>query len=75
MEEAQAVTKARSLAEAYPAEQARLRRLLEVYRELGPVGAFGHAMISDVARRADEAVAQQDAVAMIRMYEEMKGCK
>ncbi len=64
-----------TLGDGYPKEQARLRRLLEVYREVGPIGAFGHAAISDVARRADEAAISGDLVEMIRMYREMKECK
>ena len=68
-------TRSKSLAEAYPEEQERLRVLLEAYKEIGPVGAFGHAMISDVLRRSCEAAAQHDTVAMIRLYEEMKECQ
>lgn len=64
-----------TLADAYPQEQARLRELLDAYREIGPAGAFGHAAISDVLRRADEAAAQQDVVAMLRVFQEMKECQ
>lgn len=68
-------TRSLSLAEAYPKEQERCRELLSAYKEIGPVGAFGHAMISDVLRRAEIAAAEQDVVAMIRLYEEMKECQ
>lgn len=61
-----------TLAEDYPKQQERCRELLEGYTEIGPAGAFGHAMISDVLRRADKAAAEQDLVAMIRCFQEMK---
>ena len=66
---------ARSLAEAFPAEQARCRTVLGHYKEIGAPGAFGAAMIEDVLKRADAAVAEQDAVAMLRLYKEMKDCE
>lgn len=65
----------RSLADAYPIEQARIRELLQAYKDVGPPGAFAHVMLSDVANRADKAAAEQDLVSMIRLYQEMKGCK
>lgn len=68
-------TQINSLADAYPKEQARLRSLIEIYREIGPAGQFGRVMIDDVLRRADKASAEQDTVAMLRMYQEMKECK
>lgn len=63
-----------TLADEFPKEQERCRQLLEQYKEIGPVGAFGHMMISDVLRRADQAAMSGDVVAMLRLYEEMKGC-
>lgn len=64
-----------SLAEAYPVEQARVRELLGVYKSIGPVGTFGAMMIERVLQRADSAAADHDTVAMLRSYQEMKGCK
>lgn len=64
-----------SLGEDYPVQQARCRRLLEQYQAIGPAGAFGRAMISDVLKQADEAAVSGDAVAMIRAYEAMAGCE
>lgn len=61
-----------SLDEEYPKQQARLRELLEAYTEIGPAGAFGHAVISNVLRRADQAAIEGDTLAMIRIYQEMK---
>ncbi len=64
-----------SLGDEYPKEQARLRGLLEQYREIGPAGAFGHMMISQVLARADQAAVSGDVVAMIASFKEMKECK
>lgn len=65
-----------SLADAYPLEQARVRDLLGVYKGLpGGAGAFGAHMIEGVLRRADEAAAAGDVVAMIRSYQEMQDCE
>ena len=64
-----------SLADEYPKEQARLRDLLEDYSAIGPVGFFGHTMISQVLARADRAIASGDVVAMVVSFQEMKECK
>lgn len=63
-----------SLGTAYPVEQARVRKLLGIYKEIGPAGAFGAHMIEGVLRRADEAAISGDVVAMIRSYQEMQDC-
>lgn len=63
-----------SLAEAFPAEQERVRDLLSVYETI-PTGGFGAMMIRDVLKRAEQAAASGDVVAMLRSYEELKGCK
>lgn len=64
-----------SLADAMPREMARCRRLLETYKEIGPVGAFGHAMIEADLREADEACVSGDLARMIRAYEALRGCQ
>jgi len=64
--------KPRSLGEAYPQQQARVREILGFYKEIGPAGAFGAAMIEDVLRRTDTAAMEQDLPAMIRLYREMQ---
>ena len=64
-----------TLGEEYPKEQARCRKLLRIYKDLGPVGAFGYAAISDVIARADRAAVEGDLPAMIRCFEEMRKCK
>lgn len=60
------------LAEAFPQEQARLRRIQTTCKEIGPVCNFLYMIIEDVLVRADKAVMEQDTVAMIRIYEEME---
>lgn len=64
-----------TLGEAYPKEQARVRIVLGYYKEIGPAGAFGAAMIEDLLQRADKAAIEGDAVAMIRIFQEMKEVK
>lgn len=65
----------KSLGELYPLEQARCRELLEAYKAIGPAGQFGHYMISETLKRADEAAISGDLTAMIRCYEQMKLCE
>ena len=71
-------TESKSLADAILAEQARCRELVTVYKAIGPhgaFGAFGALAISDVLRRTEAAVMAGDTVAMLRCYEELKGCE
>lgn len=63
-----------SLGIEFPKEQARVRELLGAYK-LIPTGAFGAAMIEQVLKRADEAAISGDVVAILRSYEELKGCQ
>ena len=58
---------------AFPKEQARVRELLQAYREIGPAGAFGAMMIEDALFVADQAAMSGDIVAILRSYEELKG--
>ena len=64
-----------TLAADYPKEQARLRELIEAYREIGPAGAFGLYAIERVLARADTASAGHDTVALIRCLSEMRECQ
>ncbi len=61
----------KSLGEAFPEEQARLRILLGYGKEIGPAGAFYCAVIEDVLQRADRAAIEGDTIAMIRIFKEM----
>lgn len=60
-----------TLGDAYPKRLADVRRLRDLYVEIGPAGRFGLAVIDDVLRRADEAAMSGDVVAMLRLYQEM----
>ena len=64
-----------SLAEALPIEQARVRKVLTHYREIGPAGRFGAAMIEQSLRKAEQAAATGDVVAMLAAYEDLKTIK
>ena len=59
----------------FPKEQARVRELLDAYKSIGPAGTFGAAMISQCLERAEKAAISGDPVAIIRSYEELKGCE
>ena len=61
-----------TVASEFPKQQARCRELLEVYREIGPAGAFGAAVIERTLREADEALASGDVVAMVRVFAKMR---
>lgn len=62
-----------TLADALPAEMARVREVLGHYREIGAAGMFGAAMIEQDLRAADRAVMSGDVVAMIRALEVLRG--
>lgn len=64
-----------TLGDALPKEMARVREVLGHYKEIGPAGAFGAAMIEQDLRAADKAVMSGDLVAMLRAYETLKGVK
>lgn len=64
-----------SLAEDFTREQARVRELLGVYRQLGPTGAFGALMLEQDLAAADQAAASGDVVEMIRAYKRLRACK
>lgn len=55
----------KTLADALPAEMARVRMVLGHYREIGAAGAIGAMFIEQDLRAADRAVMSGDVVAMI----------
>lgn len=63
-----------SVGEEFPKEQARVRELLGEYKAIGPSGAFGAIMIEQVLQRAEKAAISGDIIAILRSYEELKGC-
>ena len=63
-----------SVGDEFPKEQARVRELLGFYKSIGPAGAFGALMLEQALQRADQAAISGDVVAILRSYEELKGC-
>ena len=64
-----------TLGEALPLEQARVRKVLGHYKEIGPAGAFGAAMIESSLHAADKAIMNGDLAAMISAFENLKSIK
>jgi hypothetical protein len=64
-----------TLGDALPKEIERCQKLLGVYKSLGPVGSFGHAMISAEIAEAHKAMIEGDAVGMARAYQNLKNCE
>jgi hypothetical protein len=62
----------KTLGESLPEQQARVRRLIGIYRQIGPTGAFAIAMMEDALQRADKAAISGDVVEMMRVHEELK---
>ena len=63
----------KTLGEALPEQQARVRKLIGYYREIGPAGQFAIANMEAALRRADQAAISGDVGAMIQAHEELKG--
>jgi hypothetical protein len=66
-------TNIETLGDALPKQIARCQELLKEYAALGPVGAFGYAVIQQEINTAINATAQGDVVAMLRAYEALNG--
>lgn len=68
-----------SVGEDFPRQQARVRKCLAQYRSLdgmpGVNVSFAIAALEQVLRRADEAAISGDVIAILRSYEELKGCE
>jgi hypothetical protein len=60
-----------SIGEKLPAEQKRVREILGHYKEIGPAGFFGAAMIEQSLAAADKAVISGDLSAMIAAYNDL----
>ena len=59
----------KTLGEALPEEQARVRIVLGHYKEIGPAGMFGATMIEQTLQKADQAVMSGDIIAMLQHME------
>jgi acyl-CoA thioesterase len=66
------MTMEKSLGEALPEEQARVRVVLGHYKEIGPAGMFGAMMIEQSLAAADRAVMSGDVVAMLAAYQNLR---
>lgn len=64
-------TRSYTLAEALPMEQARVRELICVYREI-PAGVFAVTLMEMSLRAADKASAERDTVAMLRALQDLQ---
>lgn len=62
-----------TLATALPAEQARVREVLWIYKGLGKAGRLGAFVIEQHLCAADTAVMSGDPVAMLKAYQALKG--
>lgn len=61
-------TKLETLGDALPKQIERNEKLVEIYKELGPIGTFARLAIGNDIRRAKEAIKNQDVVLMLQMY-------
>lgn len=61
-----------TLAEGLLKEQARVRKVLGEYREVGPPGLFAATMIELDLQAADRAVLTGDVVEMLKAYKVLK---
>ncbi len=68
-------TESITLAEALPKEIQRCQEVLGHYKEIGPAGAFGHAMISISIAAAHKAMIEGDVVGMLRAYNDLTEIK
>lgn len=64
-----------ALAEELPREQERVRRLIGIYRSIGPAGLFAIHLMQTSLKQAEIASANGDVVAMIRALEDLRGYK
>ena len=64
-----------SLGDALPKEQARVRKLIQMYRDpmLQGAGMLAASMMEQSLQRADKDVMGGDVVEMLRAYEDLKG--
>lgn len=60
-----------SIGEKLPAEQKRVREILWYYKEIGPAGFLGAAMIEHSLAASDKAVISGDLSAMIAAYNDL----
>lgn len=64
-----------NIIEGIQEQQKRCRELLEQYKTIGPVGAFGTLMINRDIEEGDKAIASGDVVRMLGAFKALEGCK
>lgn len=64
-----------NLIEGIQAECGRVRRIIPYYDEIGPVGAFGKAMLQAAIKEGEASVASGDVVRMLAAIQSLKECK
>jgi len=66
--------KTKNLMEGLLEEMNRVRELISDYEELpNGAGMFGATIMKTNIKRAEKSISDNDVVAMLRMYEELKG--
>jgi len=63
-----------NLIEGLVKELKRNREILKLYEEI-PTGAFGAAMIKQAIAAAEKSISDDDVVAMMRAYDDLKSTK
>jgi len=68
------MNESKTLAEALPIEQARVRELMQLYKDpiLGGAGAFAVALMDQSLQNAEKVIMAGDTVGMLRAYEDLK---
>jgi hypothetical protein len=65
-----------NLSEALPIEQARVRELIEIYKEhCGIGGAYAVALMQSALNSTERAIAAGDTVKMLACYQELQSFK
>lgn len=64
-----------SVGEDFPKEQARVRALAQIGRDLGPAGAFYVMVCEQALARAEKAAMSGDVLEILAAYQEMKEIK
>ncbi len=64
-----------TLADALPKEMERVRTILGYYKEIGPAGMFGAALIECDLREADHAAMSGDVARMIQSLTALRSIK
>jgi len=64
-----------NIIERIQAEANRCRELLTEYANIGPVGAFGRAVIETAIKEGEAAIASGDAVQCVEAYKKLQNCQ